>query len=139
MSIQIIRQSLETYLAQTPGLNMPIAFENKSFTPPADGSGYVESRLMPADPDDAMLGSAIYIERGIYQVTLCYPEGKGPKDSDSKGDMLRKRFARGTFVEKDGITTNVVGVPALRAGFPSNGIWRVPLSVAWQAEVSNTQ
>lgn len=131
-----IRQALETHLKNTPGLGMPVAYDNARFTRPADGGAYVESRLMPNVPDGSMIGSSQYIERGIYQLTLCYPEGIGPGDSDLKAKLLRQRFARGTTVVKGDVATIVVSVPALRGGFNANGEWRVPLSVEWQAEVS---
>jgi hypothetical protein len=134
--IDSIRKAFESRLRDTSGLALPIAYENVNFTRPVDGGAYVESRLLPADPDGSMLGSEQYIERGVYQVTLVYPQGKGPGDSDSKAKLLRQRFARGTTLVKDGVSVVVTHVPALRAGFPADGQWRVPMSVRWQAEVS---
>lgn len=135
MSIAIIRQALELHLSNTEGLGLPIAFENVAFVRPADGSPYCESRLLPADPDDSMLGARTYIERGVYQVTLCYPQGKGPKDSDAKAQAIRNRFARGVTLTRNGIAVHLVGEPRVRAGFPDAGVWRVPVTVAWQAQV----
>lgn len=135
--VDLIRQALERHLTDTPQLGLPIAYENVPFTRPADGGPYVESRLMLATPDSSMMGDQ-YIERGIYQLTLCYPEGKGAGDSDSKAKLLRQRFARGTGVAKGGVVTTVTTVPALAASFNADGIWRVPVSVSWQAEVSGS-
>ena len=136
MSIQYIRGALETHLRDMPGLGLPIAYENAPFNPPVDGSAYVETRCLFAAPDDAQQGSLMFFERGVFQVTLCYPLSKGVGSSDAKAIAVRNWYARGTSLVRSGITTHVVDVPRIVSGISDNGIWRVPVSVNWQAQVS---
>jgi len=135
MSIKVIRAALETHLAAMPGLGLPIAFENVDFVRPTSGP-YAESRTLIADPDGAQLGSLMFFERGIYQITLCYPSGRGTGDAETKAMQIRDWFSRGTTLVRSGIQTIIMEVPSVRAGFPDNGFWRMPVSANWQAQVS---
>lgn len=132
-AIPTIRRALETHLKALPNLGFEIAYENVAFDP--KGNPYLESRLLPADPDDAMLTSKTYIERGVYQVTLVMPPGKGPGPAETLAAQLRDHYARGITLSRDGIDVNIVGVPSQGRGYPDNGNWRTPVSINWQAQV----
>jgi hypothetical protein len=135
MSLPQIRRALEKHLAAlTPGV--PTAWDNVSFSPPADGSVYQEARFVPNDPITPM-DTLTFIEQGFLQVALFYPQGKGPRDAENRVDALRTHFRRGTTLVEDGVSTIITRVPTVAAAVPADGQWRVPVTIYWQAQVSS--
>lgn len=135
MSIPQIRRALENHLkAMVPAI--PIAWENVAFTPPADGSAYAEVRFVPNDPITPM-DSLSFIEQGFFQVALMYPQGVGPRDSETRVDQLRAHFRRGTTLTAGGVSTIITRVPTVAAPVPADGQWRVPVTIYWQAQVAS--
>lgn len=133
MSLSLIRSALEGRLAvMAPSL--PTAYENMHFVKPADGGPYQEVHLLPADPITPM-DSLTYIEQGIFQVTLCYPLGTGPKDAATRAEAVRAHFQRGTTLTVGGVSTIISHVPVVSAAVPGDGQWRVPVTIRWQAQV----
>ena len=136
MSLPQIRRALEKHLAALEPA-VPTAWDNVQFSPPADGSVYQEARFVPNEPNGEMMDTLSYIELGFLQVALCYPQGKGPRDAENRVDALRAHFRRGTSLVDGGVTTDIIRVPAVAAGVPVEGQWRVPVTIYWQAQISS--
>jgi hypothetical protein len=134
MSLPQIRRALEKHLAALAP-SVPTAWDNVFFTPPADGSVYQEAKFMPNVPI-APMDTLQYIEQGMLQVSLCYPQGKGPRDTENRVDALRAHFRRGTTLTEGGVVTNITQVPVAAAGVPDEGQWKVPVTIYWQAEIA---
>ena len=135
MSLPSIRRALENHLkAMVP--NLPTAYENAPFKPPADGSEYQEVRLMPADPITPM-DNLTFIEQGLFQVTLCYPLGVGPRAAEDRAEAVRAHFRRGTTLTAGGVSTIISHVPVVAASVPGDGQWRIPVTIRWQAQVDS--
>jgi len=133
MSIPIVRAALEKRLALlTPAL--VTAFENVTFAPVA-GVPYQRLNLLPNTPDNSIMGSAVYFERGIFQISLMYPLGTGPGTADTQAQLLRAHFKRGTSMVEAGITVNIKDTPKVSPAFIDGDRYAVPISMSFQAQI----
>ena len=134
MSQESIRKALESRLkALTP--TFPTAYENDKFKP-TNGTDYQECALLPANPDNAVMGSGFYQELGVFQVVLKYRLGIGSKDIQTRAEAIRTHFKRGTTMLQDGITVIVKNTPAIASGFRDGDRWCVPVSISYQADIN---
>lgn len=133
MSDNTIRQALEMHLATLPGA-LSTAYENKGFKP-AVGVPYWRVNILPAEPEDAMHGSALCIERGIFQITLCYPDDGGTGDVTALADDLKEHFKRGTSLSKDGLLVLIPRRPFKSPGYIDGDRYCVAVSVVYQSQV----
>lgn len=134
MSIAKIRAAFETRLA-TLSPALATAYENGSYAPVA-GTPYQRVNLLPNTPEDAVLGSKIYFERGIFQVTLCYPVGNGPGTAEARAQLVKDLFKRGTSMTQSGLIITVMRAPSAAPAFIDGDRYCIPLSVRYQAQVS---
>lgn len=135
MSDLAVRRALETrLLTMTPALST--AFENVAFTP-TQGVPYQRANMLPAAPDNTMLGPREWMEIGIFQVTLFYPQGAGSADAQARAEAVREHFKRGTTLSHSGVTTIITHTPAKAAGFVSGGFYAVPISIRYQACIAS--
>ena len=95
-----VRKALEEYLYTMPDL-LPTKWENVPYDP-SSGVEYQEVNLLRATPDDITLGYEDSSEfRGIFQITLKYPKGKGSKTAEDKAKTIADYFKRGTVITND--------------------------------------
>lgn len=106
------------------------AFPNVSFTP-IDGVEYQRLSFLYAKPSDIVLGNNRYIEKGIFQVDLCYPKGNGFNQSEEMADKIRSSFRRGTNV--DGVL--ITNTPTISGAIDDVNRYIVPVSINFQYEV----
>lgn len=76
--------------AQTPAI--PVAWENKTFTPPADGARYIRAHLLPAPAISTFFDGTGRTRLGIFQVSFCMPIGKGAGSARALVDSLDAAF-----------------------------------------------
>lgn len=135
-----IRRALESHLAgMTPALDPTdedrgIAYENKKFTP-KNGVPYQEARMIPATPDNASQGTKHYIEVGIFQVLLKYPNGGGSATAQARAEAIRTWFKRGTTVTHGSINTIVTRTPAKAQAIVEGDRYVIPISIQYQADI----
>ena len=134
MSQSLIRKALEKKLAALSP-NIATAYENVSFTPVA-GTPYQRITLMPNDPDNSQMGSASYIARGIFQVTLCYPTQTGPASAETQAQIVQAHFKRGTALAESGIFVVVTHTPKQHPAMIDLDRYCIPLSILYQAQIS---
>ena len=133
MTVALIRKALETRLAAiTPA--MPTAFENVAFTPTA-GVTYQRSNLLPNTPDDAQIGSKVYFERGVYQVTICAPAGSGPATAEARAQLVKDAFKRGTSLVEGAITVIIMNAPSVSSAMIDGDRYCIPISMRYQCQV----
>ena len=136
MTIALIRRALEKQLQTiSPGINT--AFENVAFTP-ASGVPYQRVNLLPNTPDDAQIGSRVYFERGIFQVTLCFPLGDGPGKCEARAQLVKDAFKRGTSAVEGVITVIVMNAPSVSSAMIDGDRYCIPVSMRYQAQVAVT-
>ncbi len=134
MSIPIIRKALEKKLAALiPAI--ATAFENAPFTPTA-GTPYQRVNLLPNTPDNGTMGSAMYIEVGLFQVTLCYPMGVGPAAAETQAQAVRNHFKRSTSMTESSVTVLVTNTPRVSPAMIDGDRYCIPITVPWQAQVN---
>lgn len=134
MSIQKIRTALETRLKNiTPAV--PTAFENAPFTP-MSGVLYQRSNLLPNKPNDSQIGSAIYFERGIFQVTICAPLGTGPAACEARAQVIKDAFKRGTTMVESGVSVIATNAPSVSSAMVDGDRFCIPVSIYWQAQIA---
>lgn len=133
MTVALIRKALETRLAAV----MPAAscaFENTTFTPAA-GVTYQRSNLLPNTPDDAQIGSRVYFERGVYQVTVCAPMGSGPAACEARAQLVKDAFKRGTSLVEGAVTVIIMNAPSVSSAMIDGDRYCIPISMRYQCQV----
>ena len=136
MSQVTIRKALEKRLAAMPAA-LSTAYENVTFTP-ATGTPYQRANLLPNTPDNAVQGGKMYFDRGIFQVTLCYPMGTGPNTAESKAQAVRDWFWRGLSLVEGAITVHITDTPRISPALVDGDRFCVPVSVSYQAQINLT-
>lgn len=134
MSILLVRRAIETKLAAiTPAIET--AYENTSYTP-TTGTPYQRAEMLPAKPDNVVMGAKFYFEQGIYQVTLCYPQGSGTGDAQARALLLQQTFRRASTSSSGGLSTMVSATPEIGRAYQDGDRYCIPVSIPYIAQVS---
>lgn len=132
MSELAIQSALEQHLdALGP---FATAWENTGFVP-VDGVPFQRVNMLPVSPEDDVIGREMVKLRGLLQVTLCYPAGKGRGEVQARVDALRAHFAPPLTLTNGGIKVQVVDTARVSAGFADGGRWCVPVTIPWHSFV----
>lgn len=133
MSVTAIRAALETALAaMTPAL--ATAWENAEYTP-VQGTPYQRVTLMLAEPDNSEIGPQ-FVQRGMLQVSLFYPDGPGPAAATTRAELIQTAFARGHSFTSGGITVTVEKTPEIATAMQDEDRFHVPVRIRFYAPVN---
>ena len=136
MTVAKIRAALEKQLLSiTPSIST--AFENTTFTPPANVI-YQRAVLLPNTPEDSQISSGTYFERGIFQVSIYAPIGKGAGDSEARAQLIKNAFKRGTSLVQAGVTVIITNAPSVATGYPDGDRYITPISMRYQSQITVT-
>jgi hypothetical protein len=134
MSQVTIRKALEKRLAaMSPAL--VTVYENTEYTPVA-GTAYQRANLLPAEPDNSAMGGTYYLEQGLFQVTLCYPQKVGPNAAQARAELLKTQFKRGTTMEESGLTVIVMRTPTIMPAYIEGDRYCIPVSIQYQCDIN---
>ena len=132
MSYVLIRAALETQLdTLTPALKT--VWENVSFTKP--GSAFQRAYLLPANTSNPTYGDNLAMESGIFQVSLCYPEGNGSIDALERAEALRAWFPRGLSLTSENVTVIINKTPSIAPAMYEPGLYVIPISIPFYSYV----
>jgi len=100
----------------------PIAFEHAFFEQPADGKPYIRVAFIPSDSTHGSLGEiGTTHERGIYQVGISAPSGKGTGVAEALADRIIAHFKNKRLGENGALRTLL---PRRTQAMPDEGrIW----------------
>lgn len=112
------------------------AYEQREFTPPADGTIYYELFNLPADRSPVTLGSEgqdVYV--GVFQINVVGPSGEGVRSIIEAAQELTAFFTAGTWVNHAG---QAVFIRRSQMSQPRKDDVRlvVSVSVFWQAHIT---
>jgi len=129
MSQLKIRAALETALASIkPAIDT--AYQNFPYTP-VTGREYQAAYLLPASPDNQSMGDGARQERGIFQVSLMYPAGKGAVTAGARAELIQALFRRGASFSKDSVTVQIERTPEIADGREDGDRWMVPVKIRY--------
>jgi hypothetical protein len=135
MSERSVRAALEIRLkALTPLLDT--AWENVQFIP-KDGVPYQRTELVRAEPEDPEMTGSFQRLLGFLQVTLMYPQQRGPGEAEARADLLRVWFKRGTSMTSGSVTVTVDGTPYVMQGFQDGDRWSLPVRIPYFTNISS--
>ena len=83
-----------------------------AYTPTA-GKEYQELYYLPAINDSQNIDNPDYFNRGIFQITLKYPNKQGLSKILDKCDLYVNAFAKGTKFTFQGITIAITETPTI--------------------------
>lgn len=131
MSSQLIQAALETRLATlTPAL--ATAYENTVFTP-VTGVPYQRINMMVNRPVDHALTMDVTEERGIFQVSLFYPQGTGRGAAQARAELIKALFKPPLALINGAVKVELVKTVHVGGGMPDGDRWMVPVSIYWQS------
>lgn len=131
MSIAKISGALEARLA----LLMPAiqtAYENMA-TNTTVGTPYQRVNILPAQTDMPGVDLVTKHERGIFQVSLCYPLNAGRGAAQTRAELLRAHFPAGLRLTQGGVTVQIDQPPSIGPGMPGTDVYMVPVSIRYRA------
>lgn len=111
-----------------------IAWENTAFVP-TPRVPYMMVNLMPAQPDNPMLGDGFYREIGIYQIALIYPVQIGSAAIMTRAELIRSTFPRGASFSNSGIVVNIDRTPEIRTPEIFNESYRLAVRIRYRADI----
>ena len=93
-----IRQILEAaVMAVKPAIDTQL--ENTTYSPKI-GEPYQQLYFLPARPDTLTIDENALYQSGVFQITLCYPTGRGSKEIYERIALYAKAFQQGVKLEK---------------------------------------
>ncbi|MBD1589787.1 phage tail terminator-like protein [Pseudomonas typographi] len=137
MSDTLIRAAFETRLTAWAGARnpkLPIAYEDVTFTPPADGSTYLQAFLMPARTDSEDLEGALTSFRGVFQVNIVTKAGSGRGAASAIADELRALFPNNLGLAWGALTVYVRSPLATAAALAGDTTTTLPVSLQYRAD-----
>jgi hypothetical protein len=129
-----VHSLLNQQLATVQATN--VAYENAEYEPTI-GTGYLRETLLPAESEQAELGTDGRNRlTGIYQISVFEEVGKGSGAAETKAETLMEAFKRGITLTANGLTVRVD--KAWRSPAIQESDWyHVPVSVSWFAYAAN--
>jgi hypothetical protein len=121
--------------ALTPAL--PIAWPNRSFTPPSDGKYLRVSDLPLPTRGMSLTNDGTNEYSGLLQVDVMWPLNDGEQPATEAAGAVIAHFKRGTRMDNGGIRIDCVTAyrsPALR----DDPRWQVPVTVSYRAYAPNS-
>jgi hypothetical protein len=139
MSDKIIRSLFEGRLktwaaARVPAL--PIAYEDVSYTPPADGSPYLRAFLLPASPTSEDLEGKHTAYRGVFQVSVVTKAGEGRGAASLIADEIAALFPNNLALTKAGFTVYVRSPMSNAPAQQADTTTLLPLSFQYRADTN---
>lgn len=133
MSQSLIKIALEKRLATlTPAL--ATAYENVNYIP-VTGTPYQRVNLLPATPENPTIGGNYHLELGIFQVTLCYPQGTGSATAKARAEAIKALFPRGLNLTESTTSLTITRTPAIAPAFMDGDRYVIPISIQYHEHV----
>lgn len=133
MSLIPIRAVFEVALAAIPGGLDADSTVWENVDKPSTGAPYQAAYLLPAEPDNPEMGDG-YIQRGIFQVNLFYPQGKGWLEISQQAERIRAAFPRGLALQNGSVIVTVLFTPEVAPGRAEDDLYFMPVKVRWSAQ-----
>lgn len=131
MSIPLIQAALEQRLATlTPA--MATAYENASFTP-VTGTPYQRISMLVNRPVDHAVTMDVTEQRGIFQVSLFYPQGTGRGAAQARAELITALFKPPLTLTNGAVKVEINKTVHIGGGMPDGDRWMVPVSIYWQS------
>ena len=131
MSIALIQAALEQRLATlTPAL--ATAYENAAFTP-VTGTPYQRINMLVNRPVDHAVTLDVTEQRGIFQVTLMYPQGTGRGEAQARSALIANLFKPPLTLTNGAVKVEINKTTHIAGGMPDGDRWAVPISIYWQS------
>lgn len=122
-----LAKKLETVAAT---MAIPVAWENVQFEPPTTGI-YLEEDFLPAENEDVFVQGTKAVRRGIYQVTVVYPLGKGSQKAATLADTIAEAFPNNAVIDIANPALFVNGFSDVFSGLSDDVAYRVPVSIPY--------
>jgi Bacteriophage related domain of unknown function len=129
MSQLKIRAALEGALASIKP-SIDTAYQNVPYKP-VTGREYQAAYLLTAPPNNYAIGDDSRQERGIFQVSLMFPSGRGPAAAGARAELIQALFHRGASFTKDDVTVQIERTPEISTGSEDDDRWAVPVKIRW--------
>ncbi len=135
MSNNLIRAGFESLIAtwaaaQSPAI--PVAYENKTFTPPA--TRYARAFLLPGQTDSQDLQGTHRSYVGVFQVSLYMPVGTGPGAAETLANAICALYPKQTRIVFGGLSIVLTRPMAARAAISDSDRYIVPIDCAYRAD-----
>lgn len=131
MSLPLIQSALEQRLAALAPV-MATAYENASFTP-VTGTPYQRINMLVNRPVDHAVTMDVTEERGIFQVSLFYPQGTGRGAAQARAEMIKALFKPPLTLTNGAVKVEINKTVHIGSGMPDGDRWMVPVSIYWQS------
>ena len=131
MTLPLIQAALEQRLATlTPA--MATAYENASFAP-VTGVAYQRITMLVNRPVDHAVTMDVTEERGIFQVSLFYPQGAGRGAAQARAELIKTLFKPPLTLSNGAVKVEINKTVHIGGGMPDGDRWMVPVSIYWQS------
>ena len=108
---------------------LPIAWENQSFTPPADGSTYLRCNLQIGKPDDRIFGGGYYRENATFNVYVMDRLNIGTGNALDIAENIRTLFKKTSTFEEGSTRVQILLTPRIAGAVVTSDRVVVPVSI----------
>lgn len=106
-----------------------VAWENVSFTPPADGKLYLRCTLQIRQPDDTCIGGDYYRENAIFNVYVLDKLNIGTGNALGIAEDIRTLFKKRTVLQEGTTRVHILSTPMIAGSVVTNDRLVIPLSI----------
>lgn len=112
---------------------LPVAWPNVDFKP--GQGGYLKPSWLPADTVMSAVAQGTHQARGVFQVSVYWPEDDGLTAPLEVAGAVAAHFAKGTKLDRQGVRVRVENPPSVAAALQETGWLQVPVTVPYRAFV----
>ena len=130
MNPNTIDAALESHLLTLANLP-PVAWEDVGYKPSV-GQAYLQVNQLRNTPIEYGIANDIREDRGILQVTVVYPGGRGKVAAVALASRVAEHFPIDLEIDLATHQLSIQNHPSIHTGIPDEGWYRVPVSIPWQ-------
>jgi len=136
VSTKLIRALFESHLAAWAGARSPklrVAYENVDFAP-STGETYLQAFLLPASTDSLDLEGAHRLFRGVWQVSVVAPSGRGTAGAAGVAEELAELFPLNLELSRNTFSAFVRAPMSAGPVIQGESTITVPVSCTYRAD-----
>lgn len=115
-------------LALTPVL--PVSYPDIPFTPPV--GAYLEVRHLPNSNVNLFIENDATVQyRGLLQITVVYPSGKGIVAPNEVAGKVVDYFGKGTILRSGAVSVRIYEKPSVASSMQDTDRIRIPVTIKY--------